>query len=210
MELLDHILQLVENHKEKRILQIGAHDDDLTKELAKHFKKVCLYFEFIKIPEYKKDNIEVRKLPSSKLINVFSKFDVLFMENEFHHFPDIYQMKTYSNLLEKQNLIIKEWDTTDQDPYYKCFQDCRLLHEQTKQILQKFEKKGVINVQEVFQEDPYSYESSEEMIEYFKYILPDYWDLGKDDLNELLKKTEFPIRINEGYFLYNVTKKRAV
>lgn len=209
MQLLDHILKIVEYPEEKRILQIGAHDDEFTKILSKHFKKVSLHFEFIKIPEYKKGNVEVRKTPLSKLINEFCKFDVLFMENEFHHFPDIYQMKTYNNLLSNQNLIIKEWDTTNQDPYYKCFQDCRLLHQLTKEILNKFVNKDLINVKEIYQEDPYSYESSEEMIEYFKYILPDYWEFGKNDLTELMKSAKFPIRINEGYFLYNVTKKHS-
>lgn len=73
-------------------------------------------------------------------------------------------------------------------------------------ILQKFEKRCQIKVKEIYQSDPYSYKSSKEMIEYFKYVLPEYWEYGKKELEGLLKTAKFPIKINEGYYLYNITR----
>lgn len=206
MQLIEHIQELIEDPERKTLLQVGAHDDEFTKELARYFKKVYLYSEFVKISPYTKGNIDVKKISYKDLINKLNEFDVLYMDNEFHHLPDIYQMWTYEKLLPNQILIIKEWDTQKKDPYYKCFQDCRLLHKLTKEILEKFQKRGIINVEKVYQKESYSYESKESMIEYFKYVLPDHWKFGEKDLFELLKNAKFPIKINEGYFIYKVTK----
>jgi hypothetical protein len=208
MKLIDHILKLVKNPSNKSLLQVGAHDDTFTKKLAKHFKNVYLYSEFIKIPEYKKVNIDIKKVSYEDLLNRLSEFDILYMDNEFHHLPDIHQMWTYHKLQPGQILIIKEWDTQQEDPYFKCFQDCRLLHQLTKEILLKFKKNGIIKVEEIYQKESYTYESKQEMIEFFRYVLPDHWEFGKTELFELLKDAKFPIKINEGYFLYKITKSK--
>ena len=206
MKLIEHILKLVKEPKDRTLLHVGAHDDSFTKELAKHFNKVFLFSEFIKIPERSEGNIDIKKVPYNDLIDRLTEFDVLYMDNEFHHLPDIHQMWTYDRLQSNQILIIKEWDTQQEDPYFKCFQDCRLLHQLTKELLLKFKSQGIIKVEEIYQKENYTYESREEMIEYFRYALPDHWKFGKNELFKLLEKAKFPIIIDEGYFLYKIVK----
>ncbi|MDD3648396.1 MAG: hypothetical protein PHS44_07935 [Candidatus Dojkabacteria bacterium] len=209
MNLIDHILSIVSDSKSKTLLQVGAHNDKFTKVLAKHFKSVDLFYEFIKISEKEEANIRVKKMPYADVLKSLENYDVIFMDNEFHHFPDIFQLWTYDRLQPDQILMIKEWDTQDKDPYFKCFQDCRLLHQLTREILLKERDRGRVRVEEIYQKEKYGYDSKEEMIEFFKYIYPDHWEFGEEDLMKLIEETEFPIEVDEGYYLYFVRKANS-
>jgi len=62
MKEIDIILDFIKSPQEKTILEVGSHDDTLTRVLAQHFRTVYSYYEFLKIPEYQKNNIVVKKV----------------------------------------------------------------------------------------------------------------------------------------------------
>lgn len=143
--LSEMIVTNVSDSQNKTLLEVGGHDDSLTLELAKKFKHVYAYYEFLKIPDRIEYNIEIKKTPYLSVLKNLSDFDIILMENEFHHFPDIQQLWTYDKLNRNQILFLAEWDFTGNlNDIYLSFQNCRPLCELTRQIMDKSVKNGLI------------------------------------------------------------------
>lgn len=208
MSVTDHILQFVDQPANKTIVEIGAHEDSETLNLAKHFKHVFSYYEYLKIPEREQGNISVKKMPYPKILEQLQSFDVILLENEFHHFPDIWQMQTYDKLQKKQILFLVEWDLTgNSNEYYQIFQNCRPLCQITREVLDQFVRTKRIKVQKQIKG---KYEniinSPKEMIEYFKFMLPDHWQYGKEQFLEKIKTIIYPLKLWEGFDIFVITK----
>lgn len=201
MAEIDIILDFVKDSKEKTILEVGSRDDSLTKELAKHFTHVSSFYEFLKIPEYTKGNIEVKKVSYERILEQLGKFDVVLLMNEFHHFPDILQMRTYDSLDHEQSLVLFEWDQTGTvNDYYSTFQNCKLLCSLTKEILDKFIDKGIVKIEKQIQaKNEYTFETQQDLIDFFQFLLPDHFKYGKDEFMEKVNETNFPLHLWEGY-----------
>lgn len=206
--LADLIVANVADSQNKTILEVGSHGDKLTLELALKFKKVYSYYEFLKIPERVENNIEIKKLPYLSVLNKLDDFDVILLENEFHHFPDVWQMWTYEKLKPHQKLFLVEWDFSgNSNQYYESFQNCRPLCELTRQILKQSVEKGLIKITKT---EKSKYEtvinSKEEMIDYYKFMLPDHWKFGEKEFMEKIKDLSYPLTLSDGFDLFVIEK----
>lgn len=206
--ITDQIVNMIKDSKNKTLLEVGSHDDTETLELAKYFKKVYSYYEYLKISERTEGNIEIKKKNYLDVLKDLNKFDVLLMENEFHHFPDIWQMWTYKKLRKGQELFIVEWNQQgNSNEYYKFFQNCLPLCKLTQEVLNKFVLEGLIKI---LSKTDGNYEETivnkKEMINYYKFMLPDHWEFGKNQFLKKIKDTRYPIRISEGYTIYQIVK----
>ena len=208
MVVTNLLLQFVDQTKQKKILEIGAHEDSETIALAKHFQKVCSYYEFLKIPERSEKNIELRKMPYLEVLSKLPAFDVILIENEFHHFPDIWQMWTYDKLLTSQDLFLVEWDFTgNTDQYYLCFQNCRPLCQITREVLDKFISKKIVRIEHQakgkYEEE---IKSRTDMINYHKFLVPDHWRFGEADFLRKIENQSYPLTLWEGFNFYHIKK----
>lgn len=209
MDLFQIINKKVSDSNSKNILEVGAHDDSLSIKLAQMFKHVYAYYEYVKIPERTEKNLTIKKVPYLEVLNEINRFDVLLMENEFHHFPDIWQMQTYDRLSSNQQLILVEWDFTGNvNQYYQCFQDCKPLCHITRDVVSKFQQKNIIQIDETIKG---KYENDinnrQEMIDFFKFTLPDHWKYGEADFMKKIETVKYPIKLWEGYDLFIISKK---
>lgn len=208
MNITDQILQLIDHPENKTIVEIGAHEDSETRALAQHFKHVYSYYEFLKIPDREEDNITIKKIPYLEILDQLQNFDVILLENEFHHFPDVWQMQTYDKLTPNQNLFLVEWDFTGStNDFYHAFQNCRPLCELTREILQKFVKNGYIKIQKQMKgkfED--EIHTPEEMIAHFQFQLPDHWRYGEKEFREKIRSIQYPITLWEGYDIFAISR----
>jgi hypothetical protein len=202
------ISQLINSQKNKILLEVGAHDDTESIELAKNFKKVYAYYEFVKIPERNEANLEIKRLPFLEILKDFDRFDVVLMENEFHHFPDIWQMWTYDKLNKNQELLIVEWNKKgNNNEYYQCFQNCEPLCNLTKQIMNKFVAEGVIKIENIL-EGSYidEFNSEKEIVNNFKFMLPDHWKYGEKEFMQKIKNLQYPVKLSEGFDIFKIVK----
>ncbi len=207
-KLTEQILQLIENPKDKTILEVGSHDDSEPVDLANYFKKVLAYYEYVKIPERSEGNIEIKKIPFTQILQDLSKYDVLLMENEFHHFPDVWQMQTYDRLQPQQELLLIEWNGMGTvNELYRSFQNCKPLCDLTQQILNDFVSKGFVRIEKTV-EGRYEehYDSLEELTNYFKFMLPDHWKYGEKEFMGKVSKFVFPVDLWEGYRIYKIRR----
>jgi hypothetical protein len=208
MDLYTLILSLITNPQNKSILEIGAHDDLLSKQLCISFKKVFAYYEFVKIPERVDGNLEIRKLPYLKILERLGKFDVILLENEFHHFPDIWQMWTFDKLKPQQELLLVEWDFTGNSNYfYSSFQNCVPLCQLTREILDTFVKHKIIKIGD---SKKGKYETTilnkEDLMNHYKFMLPDHWRYGEQEFMSKIANVRYPLRLWEGFDLYKIRR----
>ena len=208
MELEELILANVDDSKNKTLLEVGSHGDELTLKLAPKFKKIYSYYEFLKIPDRVEGNIEIKKMPYLSVLGCLDEFDVIFLENEFHHFPDIYQMWTYEKLRYGQKIILVEWDFTgSNNQYYQSFQNCRPLCELTREILEKSVKKGLI---EIIKKEKSEYKitvnSEKDMVNHYKFELPDHWHFGEKEFMKKIENISYPLTLTEGFDFFVIEK----
>jgi hypothetical protein len=208
MTLYQQILDQITEPANKNLLEVGAHDDSLTNQLAKSFRHVYAYYEYVKIPERQAANITIRKKPFPTVLKHLHDYDVLLMENEFHHFSDIWQMQTYDALKTDQTMLLVEWDFTGNvNQYYSAFQNCRPLCDLTREILEKFSQDEQIEITNIIKgkyQDTIN--SSQEMTEYFQFILPDHWKYGEKEFMQRIAAVEYPTALWEGYDLFIINK----
>lgn len=208
MNLDKLILEQIDDSQNKTLLEVGSHDDELTMKLAQHLKKIYSYYEYVKIPERAEGNIEIKKLPYVEVMKQLEKFDVILMVNEFHHFPDIWQKQTFEKLNKNQQLFLIEWDFSGNNDYFhQAFQDCGPLCKITKNILDKAVENKVIKINnKITSKYETTFGSKEEMINHFKFILPDHYPFGEKEFLEKIKDLKFPFVMWEGFDLYLINK----
>jgi hypothetical protein len=206
--LIDLLLKFIKNPKKKTIIVIGVHDDRIIKELAPHFKKVHSYYEFLKINNKEGKNFVIKKELFTKTINRLKNFDIIFIYNEMHHFPDIYQMEIYNNLRLKQKLmLIEPLNNGTFEDFYIFFQDCKPLCFLTQSILKNFVKKRMVKIEKTKQfKKIYKFDSLEDLRRYIKFELPDHFKFGKEDFENKLKKTKFPVKLTENAKLIQISR----
>lgn len=192
----------------KQILEIGNHDDHLTRELSKKFRRVCSYYEFSKIKPSHRGNIEVRHYPYRNALESMAHFEVILLANEFHHIPDVMQMQTYDALTKDQILILFEWDYRgNSNTFYSCFQDCKPLCRLTRKILKDFCYRGFVTIKDQVKS---RYETRiddlQALIDYFKFMLPDHWRFGAPAFMKRAKEARFPLILWEGYDAFKIIK----
>jgi hypothetical protein len=199
---------MVEQPGTKSLVEIGAHDDQDALELARHFKQVHSHYEFVKIPERREGNLDIKKVPYLDVLKQLEQYDVILLKNEFHHFPDIWQMWTYDKLSPRQELLLVEWDFRGtNNHYYSSFQNCRPLCELTREVLGRFVDAGIITIEE---QAKGKYEevfpSREALIDYYRFLLPDHWKFGEKMLFSKIAGAEYPVPIWEGFDLFKIGK----
>lgn len=210
MDILESVLNNITSPQDKSLLEIGSHDDELTLELAKHFKQVYSFYEFLKIQPYKKGNIEVKKVDYDKVLESLDNYDVILLNNEFHHFSDLQQLKTYYQLSKDQELILAEWDFSGTvNDYYKNFQNCRFLCKHSREILNDLSSKKIIKItnQEKINY-VVTFSSKQEAIDFFKFLLPDHYKFGKKEFLKMLDNSKFPLNLWEGSDVFYIKSLR--
>lgn len=208
MNLTDIILSMVPKAQYKSIVQIGAHDDSRTLELAEHFKHVYAFYEFSKIPERAEANYEIRRLPYIEVLNQLERFDVILLENEFHHFPDILQMWTYARLGRFQEMLLVEWDFTGSNNFfYSAFQNCTPLCTLTREILSRFISDGVVEIEATAKgRYEYRFNSRHDLIEHYRFILPDHFPFGEKDFLRRIAGVQYPHTVWEGFDVFKLRR----
>lgn len=206
--LIDHILNLVQDAHNKTIVEVGSHDDSLTIQLAAYFKQVDARYEFVKVPERASDNYSIQKTPYPEVLRNFAAYDVVLLRNEFHHFPDIWQMWTYSYLQPDQELLLVEWDFTgNNDYYYSAFQNCHPLCLMTRSLLNRFIAQEIIKFEAVIKgKEEITFKSAARLVEYYHRRLPDHWPFGAHDFLGRIANVVYPFTIWEGYDLFKIRK----
>ncbi len=205
---IELVLELIKDPRNKTILEVGGHDDSLTLDLAKHFKHVYSYYEFLKIPEREENNFTIKKKSFLSVLDSVNKYDVILLENEFHHIPDIWQMWTYDKLKNNQELLLQEWNFTGTvNYYYRSFQNCKPLCGLTRSILRNFVRNKIISIEKI---EKGGYEdivnNKEEMIAFYKFILPDHWRYGEKEFMKKIEKITYPYKLWEGFDLIKIGK----
>jgi hypothetical protein len=209
MDLVSAILKVIEAPHQKSLLQVGAHDDQNTLQLSQHFKHVCNWYEYLKIPEYAEGNVELRKMPFLETLERLKEFDVLLMQNEFHHFPDIWQMWTYDRLAAGQDLLLVEWDLTgNMDDYYSAFQNCRPLCGLTQEILDRFVHNGSVEiVRRLKGRSEEIIDSEQNLTTFFQFLLPDHWRFGEKEFRSRIRGISYPFTMWEGFEMIHIRSK---
>lgn len=209
MDTAQKIISQVKDCRNKSILEIDNCDDSLTAEFSKAFKKVYSYYQFLKAPSKNKGNVVIKKQSYLKVLKQLGEFDVIFFSNEFHHFPDVWQMRTYKKLGKHQDLFLKEWDMTGNGyDFYKIFLDCLPLEIITRQVMSKCVSLDLIEIKSVTKgKYEQIFTSKDEFITDLKPMLGDHWQFGVDEFMSKLKCTKFPLRIWEFNDLFHIVKK---
>ncbi|MDL1900872.1 hypothetical protein FBR02_08890 [Anaerolineae bacterium CFX9] len=212
MDLTEQILNLVENPHFKTLVEVGAHDDLRSVHLAQHFKQVFCYHEFLKVPEREEGNLTVRRVPYLDVLDELHRYDVVLIENEFHHFPDIWQMWTYERLGRYQELLLVEWDMTGNNNYfYSAFQNCAPLCQLTREIMNRFISDKKIEI-EAAVKGRYveTIETRQDLVDYYRYILPDHYPFGEKDFMRRAAGTQYPLELWEGFDLFKIRRTAPV
>lgn len=205
------LLDSVPDSKSKKLALVGVHDDVLVKELAPHFKKVCSFYEFLKVKEEEGGNFCIKKESFSKTLKMLGNFDVIAIMNEMHHFKESDQCAVYKNLGQWQTLILVEWAKKGNfERFYGCFQDCKPLCSAAEKVLKKAVEGGLVEIREkrLFA-DNYFFADAGDLRSFFKFILPDYYKQGEKAFEKKIMGAAFPLALQEENIFYKIRKARG-
>lgn len=208
MSLLSHILALVPGAQHKTLVQVGAHDDTLARPLAAHFKSVACLSTVLRIDDYDDGPLSVRRASYLDVLADFHRYDVVLLENAFHHLPDLWQMWTYERLGRYQELLLVEWDQTgNADVFHRAFQNRAPLCSITREVMNRFLAEGEIVIESAVK-GRYSahIRARSDLLDYFRYILPDHYAFGEKEFLRHTGGITYPLELWEGFDLFKVRR----
>ncbi|MCS7070412.1 MAG: hypothetical protein NZM00_02830 [Anaerolinea sp.] len=206
--LLDQILTLTPGTQHKTLVLVGAYDDTLARPLADHFKTVECVSPWLTMPDEVRGNLLLRRGSYLEVLENFHRYDVVLVEKAFYRFPDLWQMWTYDRLGRYQELLLVEWDFTGTlEHFHRAFQDRTPLCQIARAVLNRFlaEQEIVIEAAVKGRYDV-SIRARSELIEYFRYYLPDHYPFGE---KEFLRRTgglAYPLELWEGFDLLKIRR----
>lgn len=208
MSLLNQIVSLIPGAPHKTLVQIGAYDDTLAAPLAGAFKSVACLSSQLRSTPYTSGNLIVDRAGYLDILADFHRYDVVVIENAFHHFPDLWQMWTYERLGRYQELLLVEWDFTgNAEPFYRAFQNRAPLCQLTREILSRFLGEGEIVIEAALK-GRYTAQirARSELLDYFRYILPEHYPFGEKDFLRRTGGLTYPLELWEGFDLFKVRR----
>jgi hypothetical protein len=203
----EKILSKIKNAKSKSLAVISKDEVDFVEILKSDFKTICLFQDSKAFQLLKEDNLEIKKLELSTIVEDLKTYDAILFAHEFHHLSDLEQIAILSSLKPNQDLFLVEYDSLgNQDYLYSCFKNCRPLCSITKEILNKFFLAQKIMIKTDKVSESFIFQDLDFARDYYKSTLPEYYAYGEKEFEVKLSSMTFPYEVWESYDVLHIKK----